>query len=78
MIRIFPLVSRGRACPRCGSRAGRVHTPRLLRPFRWLLLSDAVRRRCDGQCGWRGFSIPEAEHAQRGMADGDHEPAHQL
>jgi len=78
MIRVFPLVSRGKTCPRCGSRAGRVPTPLLLRPVRWLMLSGATRRHCEGRCGWRGFALPSADHARRPMADADHEPIHQL
>jgi hypothetical protein len=78
MIRIFPLVSRGKSCPRCGSRAERVPTPLLLRPIRWLALSGATRRRCAGRCGWRGFAFPSADHVRRPAADAEHEPLHQL
>lgn len=77
MIHVLPLVSRGKICPRCGSRAERVPTPLLLRPIRWMMPSS-VRRRCIGSCGWRGFASPgAADRVRRRVVDAEHEPLHQ-
>ncbi len=49
-------ITRGKACPRCGTHTYREPTPWYLRPLRWLLLGHASYRRC-GAYDWQGLAI---------------------
>ncbi len=49
-------ITRGKACPRCGTYTYRERTPWYLRPLRWMLLGHCSYRHCAAY-HWRGLAI---------------------
>ncbi len=49
-------ITRGKACPRCGTPTYRAPTPWYFRPFRWALLGHGSYRHCRAY-HWRGLAL---------------------
>jgi hypothetical protein len=62
---MFPPVTRGKRCPRCGHRTQRNHTPFRLRPVRWLFPVLTWRQCHEPNCRWHGFALPERQAIER-------------
>ncbi len=49
-------ITRGKACPCCGTPTYREHTPWYLRPLRWVMLGHGSYRRCAAY-HWHGLAL---------------------